>query len=49
MTVADLIAALREMQPDLIVFRYCDWGIEDVSWASSTPETDDGNPCVILT
>jgi len=48
MTVQDLISELEEMPPDLQVFRYCNWETQTVSLESSTPETDDGIPCVVL-
>lgn len=48
MTVAELIAELQQMPPDLPVFRYANWECEGVRQESSTPETDDGRPCVTL-
>jgi hypothetical protein len=48
MTVTELIGALRKMPPDLPVFRYANWRCEGASLETSTPETDDGKPCVTL-
>jgi hypothetical protein len=48
MTVRELIAELEKMPQDLPVFRYANWECEEVNEDSSTPESDDGNPCVTL-
>ena len=48
MTVAELISELESMPPDLQVFRYCNWEVQAVRKETSTPETDDGKPCVTL-
>lgn len=48
MTVAELIAALQKMPPDLPVYRYANWECEQVREETDTPESDDGKPCVTL-